>query len=137
MLACLSFAPLCTSLLRRSHLFGVDYFPHRAVRLIMRAPPRFVSCHLINENKWKELPLYLCLLMTLFSPPHSPLSDRDNDPLLPSLPYIYIYIYLIEAISSFRRLCHLFIDALRHRDHAVLMLWSIAVINPLCIKPHF
>lgn len=66
--ACLSFfwvhyACLCSG----GHIYlAVDYFPHWAVGLIMSARPRFVSCHLINENELEGLPLYLCLLMTLF-----------------------------------------------------------------------
>lgn len=59
--ACLSFGPLCTSLLWWSHLFGVDYFPHQAGRIIMCARPRFVSCHLINENEWKRIAsVFIC-----------------------------------------------------------------------------
>lgn len=38
------------------------------VAAIRRASLRFVSCQLINGNEWKELLLYLCVLMTLFMP---------------------------------------------------------------------
>lgn len=73
----------------------------------------------------------------IYAHPHLfPLSlcDSDNDP---PPPLSSLYISLIEAISSFRSLCSLFIDALRHSAHTVLMLQSMAIINPLCIKPDF
>lgn len=104
---------------------AVDYFPHWAVGLIMSARPRFVSCHLINENELEGLPLYLCLLMTLFVATPCVFSSLALltviMTLLPLLSPIYIYIniyLLIEAVSSFRMLCSLFIDAQTHSGHA-------------------
>lgn len=135
---CLSFAPLCMSMLRRSHLFGVYYFPNWTVRLITFTPPRFVS-YLINANERKETASmfmatdaywwpYLC-------PPFSLALAVIMTTLLP--PLGPIYISLIEAISSFERLCRLFIDAQGHSDHTVLMLQMTAIITLLYIKPNY
>lgn len=71
-------------------------------------------------------------------PPFLSRSGSDNDhPPPPSWTYIYIYISLIEAISSFERLCRLFIDAQGHSDHTVLMLQMTAIITLLYIKPNY
>lgn len=66
----LPLCPLCASLCSGSRI----YLPQIALRcqpagVIRRASLRFVSCQLINGNEWKELLLYLCVLMTLFMPP--------------------------------------------------------------------
>lgn len=74
----------------------------------------------------------------IYAHPHLfPLSLSVTVIMTPPPPLSSLYISLIEAISSFRSLCSLFIDALRHSDHTVLMLQSMAIINPLCIKPDF
>lgn len=74
------------SMLRRSHLFGVDYFPDWAVRLITFAGPRFVSRLLINVrvNGMKSASVFmptdyfiyaplLSLTAMMTAPSHSPL----------------------------------------------------------------
>lgn len=65
----LSLGPLCASMLRRSHLFGVDYFPRigqsDSLRLLIHDLFLF---HFINEDGWMKGPMCLGPLMTYLCP---------------------------------------------------------------------